>query len=309
MAWRLIVARTLKGCDPKAAKPSKPKILIYGKAGVGKTWTSLDFPGVYYIDTEGGANLKHYTDKLHASGGSYLGPSDGSNDFSTVLNEIVSLATTKHNFRTLVIDSYSKLFNTCIDVEYERMERSGRDMSKTFGAEKKPSIYFTRRMIRWFEKLDMNVIMVCHEKPQWFGGEQVGVTFDGWDKLEYELHLALQIVKQGNSRKAKVTKSRLEEFRDGLMFDWSYPSFAKLWGQDVIEKQPESISLASDEQVSVIKSLIESVRVDQKIIEKWLEKAGADRFEDMDAISIQKCINHLTNKIPNTQKGGVSDEN
>ncbi len=36
--------RTLKGTDPKSAKPSKPKILIYGKPGVGKTWAALDFP-------------------------------------------------------------------------------------------------------------------------------------------------------------------------------------------------------------------------------------------------------------------------
>jgi hypothetical protein len=63
----------LKAVAPKAAEPSKPKMLIFGKPGVGKTWTSLDFPNVYYVDTEGGADLAHYTDKLEKSGGVYFG--------------------------------------------------------------------------------------------------------------------------------------------------------------------------------------------------------------------------------------------
>ena len=61
----------LKAVAPKAAEPSKPKVLIFGKPGVGKTWQALDFPSVYYIDTEGGADLAHYTDKLERSGGVY----------------------------------------------------------------------------------------------------------------------------------------------------------------------------------------------------------------------------------------------
>src|SRR3954465_3746399 len=119
------MARALRGTDPKAAKPSKPKVLVYGKPGVGKTWASLDFPSVYYIDCEGGANLGHYTDRLKAAGGAYMGPSDGANDFNVVTEEIVTLATTTHHYRTLVIDSYTKIFNTAIAAEHQRMEEAG----------------------------------------------------------------------------------------------------------------------------------------------------------------------------------------
>src|SRR5262249_38170256 len=101
----------LKAVDPKAAEPSKPKILIFGKPGVGKTWGSLDFPSVYYIDTEGGADLKHYTDKLTKAGGMYFGPEQGSLSFASVLEQIQALATERHSFRTVVIDSISKLMN------------------------------------------------------------------------------------------------------------------------------------------------------------------------------------------------------
>jgi hypothetical protein len=292
------MARKLKGKDPTTAKPSKPKILVYGKPGVGKTWTSLDFPSVYYIDTEGGADLAHYTAKLKASGGAYLGPADGSNDFTTVIDEIITLATTDHDYRTLVIDSYSKLFNTSIDIEYQRMQDAGRDMDKTFGAEKKPAIAYTRRMVRWFERLDMNVIMICHQKDLWKNGEQVGVTFDGWDKLEYELHLALNISKQGNSRKARVVKSRLEGFPEPDQFDWSYTAFADKFGRTILEGKSTKLVLASDKQVKEIENLIEVLRVDQEIIDKWYTKAGVEAFDEMDSELITKCIEFLRAKLP-----------
>lgn len=292
------MARTLKGTDPKAAKPSKPKILIYGRPGVGKTWASIDFPSVYYIDVEGGANLEHYTDKLKAAGGAYLGPMDGSNNFETVIEEVITLATTEHHYRTLVIDSYSKLFNTQVDINYEAMSKAGREMDKTFGAEKKPAIALTRRLVRWLDKLDMNAILICHEKAQWKDGKEVGATYDGWDKLEYELHLAMQIVKQGAARKARVTKSRLAEFPDAESFPWSYDEFAKRYGRDVIESGATAIKLSTPEQLKQLDAMIQVLKVDAEVIEKWKDKAGVETFAEMDTDTIAKCIAYLDAKIP-----------
>ncbi len=290
------MARTLKATDPKAAKPSKPKMLIYGKPGVGKTWASLDFPSVYYIDTEGGANLEHYTDKLKKSGGMYLGPDAGSNDYSVVIEEVITLATTPHKFRTLVIDSYSKLFNTQIDATAERMVKAGRDMEKTFGAEKKEAITNTRRLVRWFDKLDMNVILICHQKSMWKDGKEVGVTFDAWDKLEYELHLALNIEKTGASRKARISKSRLKEFPDAEIFDWSYAAFADRFGRDVIEAETKVTALASPEQIKKYNELLAVVKVDAAIIEKWDE--NCPNLEDLDAEGMVKRLDYLAAKLP-----------
>ncbi len=119
------MARTLKGVDPVQAKQSKPKILVWGKSGVGKSWGALDFPSCYFVDCEGGSNLPRYTEKLKKSGGLYFGPEHGANDFAAVTEEIITLATTKHNFRTLVIDSGSKIMGTAVAAEHERMEKAG----------------------------------------------------------------------------------------------------------------------------------------------------------------------------------------
>ncbi len=293
------MARALKAKDPKEATPSKPKVLVYGRPGVGKTRASLDFPSVYYIDTEGVANLNHYTDKLQKAGGMYLGPEDGANDFDTVLGEIITLATTPHAYRTLVIDSFSKLFNTRVAADYDRMQKAGRDMDKTFGAEKKGAIGATRQMVRWFEKLDMNVILICHEKEMWVDGKSNGQTFDAWDKLEYELHLAMQITKQGNSRKAKVTKSRLQQFPDASVFDWSYAAFADRFGREVMEAGAVATKLATPEQVKQYLALMEAVKVDPRIIEKWDE--NCENINELDADGMNKRIEFLVSKMPKAE--------
>jgi hypothetical protein len=282
----------LKAVDPQSAGPSKPKILIFGKAGVGKTWASLDFPGCYYIDTEGGANLKHYTDKLKAAGGVYMGPAEGSQDFDTVIDQIKALGTEEHNFKTLVIDSISKLHNLEIGQEAERL--GDKD---AFGASKKPALRKMATLMRWAERIDMNVVMIAHEKALWFKGEQTGVTFDGAEKLDYELHLCLNIVKTGDSRKAFVKKSRLLEFPDATSFPWSYNDFATKYGKGVIEGKVEQIVLATPEQLAELNTLLEVVKLPEGETEKWLKKANADSFADMDSSKVAACITMLKGKI------------
>lgn len=287
----------LKAVEPKAAEPSKPKILIFGKPGVGKTWTSLDFPNVYYIDTEGGADLAHYTQKLEAAGGMYLGPEQGSLSFDTVLEQLQALATEEHGFRTVVIDSITKLFNLEVTREADRLgDKNG------FGADKKPAIAYMRKMVSWLSRLDMNVILIAHEKPQWgvdSRGErtEIGVTFDCWDKLEYELHLCLNIIKQGESRKARVRKSRLTGFPDAAVFDWSYPSFAERYGKDVIEKKPVQLALATEEQIAEVTRLMSVVKLQMADkCDKWLLE-NSDTLAEVEAEKMDKIINHLKGKI------------
>lgn len=282
----------LKAVNPKAAEPSKPKILIFGKAGVGKTWGALDFPKCYYIDTEGGANLKHYTEKLANAGGVYFGPEQGSQDFDTVIEQIKALATEKHDYKTLVIDSISKLHNLEINAEAERL--GDRD---AFGASKKPALRKMATIIRWCDRLDMNVVMIAHEKSLWFKGEQVGVTFDGADKLDYELHLCLNIVKQGDTRKAFVKKTRLVEFPDATNFPWSYEDFATKYGKKVIEGGVKQLVLATPEQLAELDELLDVVKVNEGEPEKWLKKANADTFADMDTIKIAACIDMLKSRM------------
>lgn len=278
---------------PELVEPKKPKVLIFGAPGVGKTWASLDFPSVYYVDTEGGADLNHYREKLKTAGGVYFGPDQGSLDFDAVIGQVQALATERHTFRTIVFDSITKLWNTALSEEQERL--GDKD---AFGAYKKAPIRQMTTLIRWVNRLDMNAIFIAHQKELWGLNdkkqrEAIGFTFDGYEKLEYDLHLVLNIFKTGPTRRARIGKSRLTGFPEGETFEWSYASFAERYGKDVIEKEAAPIVIATAEQVVEMRRLLGIVKLDDGKAEKWLKAAGVESWEEMDSDKIDACIGKL----------------
>jgi len=297
------MATKLKAVDPKTAEPSKPKVLVFGKPGVGKTWTSLDFPSVYYIDTEGGADMAHYTDKLKKSGGAYFGVDQGSLSFDSVLEQVEALATEKHQYKTLVIDSISKVFAMEIANEADRL--GDKD---AFGASKKPAIQYMRRLVSWLTRMDMNVILVAHEKDLYGLDEKkqrnvVGVTYDAWDKLEYELHLCLNIFKMAGQHKARVTKSRLLGFKDADVFEWSYDAFAERYGRQVLEGVVKQVVVATPEQLATLDDLLERVKLPDGQVEKWFKAANCESFEEMDSDKVAAIIKMINDKYLTKKEG------
>lgn len=290
----------LKGVEPKKAEPSKPKILLFGPAGAGKTWGALDFPAVYYIDTEKGADRDHYTDKLVKSGGRYFGPEQGSQDFPSVIAEIESLATENHPYKTLVIDSGTKLFSTA---KFLAAEKGGDD----YGRDKKEANKPARRLMSWLGRIDMNVVIIAHEIPLWgldSKGErsQIGVTYDAWDKLDYELDLVLNIQKLGSRRLARVVKSRLQEFPEANTFDWGYEEFAKRYGKEVIESNGKALVLATPEQLEKYSSLMEKWKAPEGQEEKWLKAAGVDTLGAMDGDKLTAIIGYIEKQLKGESK-------
>lgn len=291
----------LLAITPETVEPKKPKILIYGPPGVGKTWGSLDFPSVYYIDTEGGADLSHYREKLKAAGGMYFGPDQGSLDFDTVIGQVEALATEQHQYKTVVIDSITKLFNTAITDEQARL--GDKD---AFGASKKGPVRQMSRLVRWLNRADMNAVVIAHQMDQWGKDEKgnrevIGMTFDAWPKLEYELHLIMRISKIGTGENAKrfahTGKSRLTGFPEGEKFDWRYTDFATRYGKDVIEKAAVPITLTSPEQVAEVNRLLGIVILPEDTKDKWLKKANAEDFSEMGSDQIEACISFLKKRL------------
>ena len=282
---------------PQVTKQGHSKGLIFGASGVGKTWFSLAFPSVYYIDTEGGADLKHYQERLLASGGAYLGPEDGSLDFATVIGQFKALASEGHSFKTIVIDSITKLFQTAIANEADRL--GDKD---AFGASKKPAIAFMRQLVNWTAKADINVWFIAHEATEWGldpktgQRSEIGKLADIWDKLIYELDLTLQVQKRGTSRVAIVRKSRLTGFPEAENFPLEYSDFAERYGKDFIEAEVKPITFASEDEVSEVKRLLEIVRVSEEDIEKGFKKAQVDSWEEMTSEQIAGWITYLKKK-------------
>lgn len=287
----------LKAKDPMTVEPSKPKFTLYGPSGVGKTWFGLSFPSVYYIDTEGGAQRAHYMERLKSSGGVYFGVEDGALEFETVIDQFKALASEKHNYKTVIVDSISKLFNNAVAMEAERLGDKN-----AFGADKKPAIAFMRRLVAATNRLDMNVIFIAHEKAEWgqdSTGQRVetGKVADCWDKLIYELDLAFHAQKRGSSRACVIKKSRLIGFPEGESFPMEFTSFAERYGKDIIDKAAKPIALATEEQVAEINRLVVLLKIDKETTDKWLEKASAETFAEFNTDQAAKVISTLQAKI------------
>ena len=287
----------LLAVEPEAVEPGHPTVLVYGPPGVGKTWVSLDFPAVYYIDTEGGADLDHYRAKLRASGGAYLGPDQGSLDFDVVISQIQALATEQHHYRTVVIDSVSKLWNVALSDEQERL-----GAKDAFGAYKKLPTRQFQSLIKWINRLDMNAVFVAHQKDLWGLNDQkqremIGYAADAQDKMEYDLHLSLRIAKVGTSRYAYIGKSRLPTFPEGDMFPWSYENFAERYGRVVIEKEANPIVLADDNQIAEVNRLLSIVKMPDDWQDKVFKKAGVEAWSEMDADKAAKVIDNLKSRL------------
>jgi len=289
----------LKGIKPEVVVASKPKIMLSGKPGTGKSFFALNAPAPYLIDTEAGATREQYVRKIQANSGAYMGVELGSQDFSQVISEVRELATTKHSYKTLIIDSFSKLYNV---EAASAEERSGSD----FGKDKREADKPTRKLLNWLSRLDMTVILVCHQKDKWIrqGKELImeGSTFDGYKKLDYELDLWLETKLIGTTRYATVVKSRIDGFPVGTDIDLDFASFEKLYGKAVVEGPVKPIVLADASQVAEIKRLVELLKVPEDEFDKWLTKAQATEVEDLSKENATKMLEFLTKKIKGESK-------
>jgi hypothetical protein len=287
----------LKAKAPELVKPGKIKAVLYGISGVGKTTLALSFPAPYYFDVEGGAKGPQYRELLKKSGGAYMGPEDGTLSFDTLIDQMQALSTEKHPYKTLIVDSLTKLFQTAIATEQERL--GDKD---AFGASKKPAIAAMRRVVLWASRLDMNLLLLAHETSEWGIDKtgqrtEIGKIPDCWPSLIYELDLCIQAVKRGPQRMSVVKKTRLLAFPDGETFPLDYSEFATRYGREAIESDTTPISLATSEQISEIKKLLDIVKIEPETITKGFEKAGVSSWEEMTQDQAAKWQDFLRKKL------------
>lgn len=289
----------LKGIKPEIVKARKPHIMLSGEPGTGKSFFALNWDAPFYIDTEAGAQREQYTKKLIENHGVYMGPEQGSQDFSEVLTQVRELATTKHNFKTIVIDSFSKLYN----IEAASAEdRIGSD----FGKDKREADKPTRKLLSWLARCDLNVILVTHSKDKWERREReliyAGTTYDGYKKLHYELDLWLMTKMVGNKRYATIVKSRIDSFPMLTDINLDVETFKKLYGASVIDEAVVPITLAEPSQIAEIKRIVDLLKITEEDLDKWLTKAQAVELEDLSRDNAAKFLAFLEGKLKGEKK-------
>ena len=276
----------------RARKPEavtkRLKLFMFGPAGVGKTTAAIQFPNSYIIDCEKGA--ENY-DKLVSASGSVVFQTT---DINEVIQEVKSLLTEKHEFRTLVIDPITTVYNDLL----EKCElRVGTDFGRHFGEANKTM----KRLANLIMALDMNVVVTAHAKAEYGQNfSKIGYTFDGWKQLDYWFDLVIELSKKGKKRVARVAKTRLEQFPDEDVFEWSYDAIRKRYDPSILEREASATRLAAADQIREIKDLLAIVRLPEGTTERWFTKAGVDTWEDMPADVLQKCIEFVRNRLPSS---------
>ena len=274
----------------RAKKPEavtkRLKLFMFGPAGVGKTTAAIQFPNSYVIDCERGA--QNY-DKLITQSGSAVFQT---NDINEVIAEVKSLLTVKHDYRTLVIDPITTVYNDLLEKSDLKV---GSDFGRHYGAANKEM----KRLANLILALDMNVVVTAHAKKEYGDNLKVlGHTFDGWRQLDYWFDLVIELGKRGKKRMAKVVKTRVDSFPDDEQFEWSYEAIKARYDASMLEKESTAVALATPEQVGEIKALLSVVRLPEGTTDKWFAKAGVETWEDMPADLLTKCIDYVKNRLP-----------
>lgn len=279
-------------------KEKRLKLFVYGPAGVGKTVAALQFPNSYLIDTEKGSDF--YAEMINASKSVQF----QSVNPDEIRDEIKELLTTKHEYKTLIIDPMTQVYNA-IQEKWTRIfekntpGKSGeiQDFGMRYWGKVKAEMKSLQRMIL---ALDMNIITTAHQKDLYGPGMQkMGVTFDSMRGDDYLFDLIFQLERRGDKRIAKTVKERalpgMSKFPDE--FEWSYENFCKFYGREVIEREVKPVDMATNEQVSKLDSLLKVVAIPEETKEKWLTKTDCDTFDQMTSDQIQKCIDYVEKQL------------
>src|SRR5688500_15986343 len=187
--------------------------------------------------------------------------------------DVSALRTAKHDYRTLVIDPITPIYNDLL----EKCEAQvGADFGRHYGAANKTM----KRLANLIMNLDMNVIITAHAEAEYGANlQKLGYTFDGWKQLDYWFDLVVELGKKGQKRMADVRETRMEPLPDEDVFEWSYDAIKKRYGASILEREARTVSLATPDQVREIKELIDIVRLPDGLVDKWFSKAQVDAFE------------------------------
>lgn len=272
----------LRGTKPTTVE-KRLKALFFGSAGAGKTTAAIQFPRPYIIDTERGAVNDQYVKIINERGGAVFSTSD----FDDIVREVTSLLSEKHDFRTLVIDPVTTVYD---DLIAKSELKVGTEFGRHFGEAKKQ----WKRLGNLLTRLDMNVIITSHQKNLYGDGMKVmGATFDGPKGLDYLFDLVFEVAKRGEQRVGIVRKSRVETLPEGDVFPFSYNEVAERYGRAVLERDAQPEPLATADQILELTELLKVRKDGEELLDKWLTKAQAETPEELPQEAALKCIAFL----------------
>ena len=268
-------------------KQQRLKAMFYGEMGTGKSTCACQFPFTAYIDTEDTASKKKYAKAISDNNGQVL----ATGDFDEILSQVKELMSTKHDFKTLVIDS--------LTIPYDNLQADcERVVGNEFGRHVTAANKKMKLLVNLLLRIDMNVIVTCQAKKEYGNNMSViGQTYSCYNRLGYMFDLVFETQIRGDKYYAVTKKSRIDEFPMNESFIFNYEEVIKRYGAQCIEKDVVPQELASKKQVDEVLRLIDLFKIPEETYMKWTEKHNAESFDELSSEVIEKIIDHLKSKI------------
>ena len=171
----------------KSGKPRSPILVTYGVSGIGKTTLATSFPKPVAICTEDGLG----TIKVDSF------PKVEMATFADVVGALTVLATEKHSFETLVIDSLDWLepliwAQTCKDNDWSDIEQPG------YGKGYISALALWREYIAaitYLRDRGMTIVQTAHSQIKKFDNPET----ESYDRYDIKLHKAANAIVQEHS--------------------------------------------------------------------------------------------------------------
>jgi GTPase SAR1 family protein len=244
--------------EPASVNNRRAKLLIWGGEGVGKTTIALQFPNPLVIELDADGSTPY------AAKYPFAEPNPKVRSMLDMLNVINMLATTEHNYKTLVIDPITilwRMHQARWNDTYFKCRKPKKDSIKPPAGFKgdfyefqisdwRPLKQEWYRFVRNLTFLDMNVVATSHLGSKWRGMEVVGETFDCEKTLGHAFSTVLRMdYKQGNSKVRVLTcdRDRWERWQRGDRFEGTetqiYKALEDKLNKVALEKDSKPVSL------------------------------------------------------------------
>lgn len=289
---------------PKAKTPEpknkRVKMMVFSAPALGKTTAAINWPKSVIIDMEHGTDNYHET--IIKNGSIVLHTTNP----DEVRDEIKTLLTEKHDYRTIVIDPVTILYQaiqekwTRIFSKYADTEKATelQDFGFRYWAKVKSDYKAIMRMLL---ACDMNVILTAHQKDVYGEGmKKVGFGSDSMKGDEHIFDYVFQLVMDAKGRRTAITRKERAEVgknRFPAEFEWSYKNFCVYYDKEELERESKPIELANQAQIEEVSRLLSFVKVEETFEAEVLNKAGVDSWEEMPVDKIQKTIDFLNKKL------------
>ncbi len=275
---------------PIIYQPKPLRLIVGGPSGSGKSTVAIDRDKGYIISTEEGIDHLHYCKIIEKNDSAIC----YTTSWESVVSEVKALLEEKHEYKTLVIDSISMVWQSLLTDCFSRAKRNYMLQYQLANKE-------ANRLIKLLLMLPMHVILIAHEKDVYEKNDlgediKIGTTYDFYKKATYSMDLVIMTTKsrQLNTKStARIVKTRLKEFGENETFTWCKEELLKYIGNAASITKIDRRIFISNESINKINQLYIDCHIGQINQDNILHKNGVENIEDLSQEQGNKLIENL----------------